>query len=162
MNALVAGRPFGYALLISDPTLMWIQRQITLSPQPRGFHLITREVVEALPEIKRCRVGMLHVFVQHTSASLSINENASPEVRGDLERHFNEMVPEDAPYYEHTLEGPDDMPAHIKASLLGFSLTVPVGDGRLLLGQWQGLYLCEHRNHGGARKLVATLHGEVD
>ena len=139
---------------------MWIQRQITLSPKPRGFHLITREVVEALPEIKRCQVGVLHLFIQHTSASLSINENASPAVRGDLERHFNEMVPEDAPYYEHTLEGPDDMPAHIKASLLGFSLTVPVGDGRLLLGQWQGLYLCEHRNHGSPRKLVVTLQGE--
>lgn len=141
---------------------MWIQRQITLSPRPRGFHLVTREVTEQLPEIKRCRVGVLHVFIQHTSASLSINENASPEVRGDLERHFNEMVPENAPYYEHTLEGPDDMPAHIKASLLGFSLTVPIGEGRLLLGQWQGLYLCEHRNHGGARKLVVTLQGEAD
>ena len=141
---------------------MWIQRQITLSPKPRGFHLITWEVAEALPEIKQCRVGVLHVFIQHTSASLSINENASPAVRGDLERHFNEMVPEDAPYYEHTLEGPDDMPAHIKASLLGFSLTIPVGEGRLLLGQWQGLYLCEHRNHGGTRKLVVTLQGEAD
>ena len=141
---------------------MWIQRQITFPPKPRGFHLVTREIVEALPEIKRCRVGVLHVFIQHTSASLSINENASPEVRGDLERHFNEMVPENAPYYEHTLEGADDMPAHIKASLLGFSLTVPVGEGRLLLGQWQGLYLCEHRNHGGARKLMVTLQGEAD
>ena len=139
---------------------MWIQRQITLAPRPRGFHLVTRELTEGLPEIERCRVGVLHVFIQHTSASLSINENASPAVRGDLERHFGEMVPEGAPYYEHTLEGPDDMPAHIKASLLGASLTIPVGEGRLLLGQWQGLYLCEHRNRGGARTLVLTLQGE--
>ena len=139
---------------------MWIQRQITLSPRPRGFHLVTREVTGELPEIGRCRAGVLHVFLQHTSASLSINENASPAVRGDLERHFREMVPEGAPYYEHTLEGPDDMPAHIKASILGASLAIPVGEGRLLLGQWQGLYLCEHRNHGGARKLVVTLQGE--
>lgn len=139
---------------------MWIQRQITLAPRPRGFHLVTQEVAGELPELERCAMGVLHVFLQHTSASLSINENASPAVRGDLERHFNEMVPERAPYYEHTLEGPDDMPAHIKASILGASLTIPVSEGRLRLGQWQGIYLCEHRNHGGARKVVATLWGE--
>jgi secondary thiamine-phosphate synthase enzyme len=137
----------------------WIQRQFELRERPRGFHLVTREVVEHLPELADIGAGILHLFIRHTSASLTINENASPDVRGDMERHFNQMVPERAPYYEHTLEGPDDMPAHIKASLLGSSITVPVGGGRLLLGTWQGIYLCEHRNRGGARSVVATLYG---
>lgn len=137
-----------------------VQRTITLTPRPRGFHLITREIVDNLPELRTIRVGLAHCFLLHTSASLTLNENASPDVRRDFERHFNEMVPENAPYFEHTLEGSDDMPAHLKASLLGSGLLVPVRDGRLLLGTWQGIYLCEHRNHGGARSLVVTAWGE--
>ncbi|WOA31178.1 secondary thiamine-phosphate synthase enzyme YjbQ [Alloalcanivorax xenomutans] len=139
---------------------MWHQQTITLKPRARGFHLITREVVEVLPELGRYRVGLLHLFIQHTSASLAVNENADPDVRGDLERHFNVMVPQDAPHYEHTLEGPDDMPAHIKSVLIGPSLSLPLHDGTLALGTWQGIYLCEHRDHGGARRIVATLQGE--
>lgn len=140
---------------------MWYQQTITLKPRARGFHLITREVVEALPELGRYRVGLLHLFIQHTSASLAVNENADPDVRGDLERHFNVMVPQDAPHYEHTLEGPDDMPAHIKSVLIGPSLSLPLHDGTLALGTWQGIYLCEHRDHGGARRIVATLQGDA-
>jgi len=124
------------------------------------MHLVTDEVLAQLPELGTMRVGVLHLFIQHTSASLTINENASADVRGDMERHLNEMVPEDAPYYEHTYEGPDDMPAHIKASLMGTSLSIPIGGGGVLLGTWQGIYLCEHRNHGGGRRLVATVWGE--
>ncbi|WP_041806655.1 secondary thiamine-phosphate synthase enzyme YjbQ [Rhodothermus marinus] len=139
---------------------MWVQRTITLRPRPRGFHLITDEVLAQLPELRSVRVGLLHVFIQHTSASLTLNENASPEVRADFERYFSRAVPDGAPYFAHTLEGPDDMPAHIKASLLGSSLLLPVRDGRLALGTWQGIYLCEHRNHGGPRRLVLTLWGE--
>lgn len=141
--------------------MQWIQRTITLKPRPRGFHVITSEVLNALPELRQIEVGLLHLFIQHTSASLTINENVSPDVRRDLERHLNEVVPENAPYYEHTIEGDDDMPAHIKASLLGNNLTIPVGHGALLLGTWQGIYLGEHRNHGGARMLVATLSGQL-
>ncbi|GAB5518069.1 MAG: secondary thiamine-phosphate synthase enzyme YjbQ [Rhodothermales bacterium] len=140
---------------------MWLQRTITLKPRRRGFHLITREVLSQLPELSQVKVGVLHVFIQHTSASLTLNENASPDVRSDMEAHFNEMVPEDQPYYRHTLEGSDDMPAHIKASLLGSSVSLPIANGRLHLGTWQGLYLCEHRDYGGARRLVLTLHGDV-
>ncbi|MCU5780710.1 hypothetical protein MA04_00010 [Alcanivorax balearicus MACL04] len=140
---------------------MWHQQTITLKPRARGFHLITREVVEVLPELGRYRVGLLHLFIQHTSASLAVNENADPDVRGDLERHFNVMVPQNAPHYEHTLEGPDDMPAHIKSVLIGPSLSLPLHDGTLALGTWQGIYLCEHRDHGGARRIVATLQGEA-
>ena len=140
---------------------MWSQRTITLKPRRRGFHLITREVLGQVPELARVNVGLLHVFIQHTSASLTLNENASPDVRSDMEAHFNEMVPEDQPYYRHTLEGSDDMPAHIKASLLGSSVSLPITNGRLNLGTWQGLYLCEHRDDGGARRLVLTLHGDV-
>ena len=139
----------------------FFQCEITLRARSRGFHLITREVVDQLPELRKIGVGMAHVFILHTSASLTLNENASPDVRADLEDHFNQMVPENAPYYRHTMEGPDDMPAHIKASLLGSSLTIPVADGRLRLGTWQGLYLCEHRNHGGPRRLVVTLWGST-
>jgi secondary thiamine-phosphate synthase enzyme len=138
---------------------MWVQREIRLRPRERGFHLVTREVVSELPELGDVRVGLLHLFIHHTSASLTLNENASPDVRDDFEAYFDEAVPEDAPYWTHTIEGPDDMPAHIKASLLGPSLTLPVADGRLGLGTWQGIYLCEHRNDGGARSLVATLQG---
>jgi secondary thiamine-phosphate synthase enzyme len=139
---------------------VWLQREITLRPRPRGFHLVTREVLEALPELAEVEAGLLHLFIRHTSASLTLNENASPDVRDDFEAHFNESVPEDAPYWTHTFEGPDDMPAHIKASLLGPSLSLPVSSGRLALGTWQGVYLCEHRDRGGARSLLATLHGE--
>ncbi len=139
---------------------MWQQTEFRLAPKRRGFHLITRDVMDALPPIDHLRCGLLHLFVQHTSASLTINENADPTVRGDLERHFNEFVPERAPYYEHDYEGDDDMPAHIKCSILGSSVTVPITDGQLNLGTWQGLYLCEHRNRAGSRSLVATVQGE--
>jgi len=139
---------------------VWLQREITLRPRPRGFHLVTREVLEALPELAEVQAGLLHLFIRHTSASLTLNENASPDVRDDFEAYFNASVPEDAPYWTHTFEGPDDMPAHIKASLLGPSLSLPVSSGRLALGTWQGVYLCEHRDRGGARSLLATLHGE--
>ena len=137
-----------------------VQKEITLSPKRRGFHLVTREIVEQVKELSEYSVGIAHIFICHTSASVTINENVSPEVREDFESHFNEYVPEEAPYYEHTLEGPDDMPAHIKASILGSSVTVPVKDGRLNLGTWQGIYLCEHRNQGGSRKLIVTIIGE--
>ena len=139
---------------------MWAQREINLPAFQRGFHLITREVEDAVPELRDLRVGIAHVFIRHTSASLTLNENASPDVRDDFEAYFNASVPEDAPYWTHTFEGPDDMPAHIKASLLGPSLSLPVSSGRLALGTWQGVYLCEHRDRGGARSLLATLHGE--
>jgi secondary thiamine-phosphate synthase enzyme len=138
----------------------WIQRRLTLDPNPRGFHLVTDEVVGELPELRDVRVGLLHVFLQHTSASLTINENAAPAVRGDMERHFNEMVPENQPYYRHTVEGPDDMPAHIKASMLDTSLSIPVREGELGFGTWQGIYLNEHRDNGGPRSLLLTLRGE--
>jgi secondary thiamine-phosphate synthase enzyme len=139
---------------------VWIGRDIQLAPRPRGFHLITAELLDALPELSQLSVGLLHVQILHTSASLTLNENASPDVRGDFESWFNRAVPEDAPYWRHTLEGPDDMPAHIKASLLGPSLTLPVRAGRPALGTWQGVYLCEHRDRGGPRSLVLTLWGE--
>jgi secondary thiamine-phosphate synthase enzyme len=139
---------------------MWIQREIALRARPRGFHLVTGEVVEALPELRDLRVGVCHLFIRHTSASLTVNENASPDVRRDFETWFDRAVPEDMGGWTHTLEGPDDMPAHIKASLLGPSLSLPVSDGDLALGTWQGVYLCEHRDHGGSRTLVATLTGE--
>jgi len=140
--------------------MMWVQREIGLEARPRGFHLVTREVLGALPELREVSVGLLHLLIQHTSASLALNENASPDVRRDFESYFNAAVPEDAPYWTHTLEGADDMPAHIKASLLGPSLTLPVARGRLALGTWQGIYLCEHRDRGGSRSVVATLWGE--
>jgi secondary thiamine-phosphate synthase enzyme len=139
---------------------MWVQREITLREHPRGFHLITRAVLEALPEVGQLRAGLLNVFIRHTSASLTLNENASPDVRDDFEAYFNEAVPEDAPYWTHTIEGADDMPAHIKSSILGPSLTLPVSNGRLALGTWQGIYLCEHRDRGGPRSIVLTLSGE--
>lgn len=140
-------------------TMPWHQRQITLPPARRGFHLITREVLGALPELAQVRAGLLHVFILHTSASLTINENADPDVPRDLESSFNAIAPEDF-HYVHTCEGPDDMPAHVKASLLGSSVTIPVSNGRLVLGTWQGIYLCEHRNRGGSRKIMLTLQGE--
>jgi secondary thiamine-phosphate synthase enzyme len=141
--------------------VIWVQRRITLAPRPRGFHLITRELVEALPELEGFEVGLLHLLIQHTSASLALNENASPDVRRDFETWFNQAVPERATYWTHTLEGDEDMPAHVKAALLGPSLTLPVSQGRLALGTWQGVYLCEHRNRGGSRQVVATAWGDA-
>ncbi|MGR8978859.1 MAG: secondary thiamine-phosphate synthase enzyme YjbQ [Gammaproteobacteria bacterium] len=140
---------------------MWFQKEFLLPARNRGFHLITAEVVTALPELQSIQCGLLHLFIKHTSASLTINENADPTVRQDLESHFNEFVPERAPYYRHDYEGDDDMPAHIKNCLLGSSVTIPVTNGALNLGVWQGIYLCEHRNHGGKRRLLATIHGET-
>ena len=140
--------------------MKFFQIEIRLKPLSRGFHLITDEVLNAIPEIKKIKMGQLQVFIKHTSASLTINENADPTVRIDFESHFNKIVPENAPYYEHTFEGSDDMPAHIKASLLDTSLTIPITNGRLNLGTWQGIYLCEHRNYGGSRKLIITAFGE--
>jgi secondary thiamine-phosphate synthase enzyme len=140
--------------------MSWVQKSVQLPQFPRGFHLITAQVVAALPELKRVRAGLLHVFIQHTSASLTINENADPDVPADLERVANTLAPEDFPY-RHTCEGPDDMPAHVKASLMGSSVSIPVREGQLCLGTWQGIYLCEHRNRAGRRNLVLTLNGEM-
>ena len=140
---------------------MWLQREIPLKQRRRGFHLITGDVLDPLPELRTLRAGLLHLFLRHTSASLTLNENASPDVLRDFESWFDRAVPEDAPYWTHTLEGPDDMPAHVKTALLGPSLSLPVSDGRLALGTWQGIYLCEHRDQGGSRRLLATVHGEV-
>lgn len=140
--------------------MRWLQKEITLRARPRGFHLITAEITEQLPELRQFGVGLAHLFIHHTSASLAINENADPTVRQDMESHFNQLAPENAPYYLHTYEGADDMPAHIKAVLLGSSLTIPVTNGRFNLGTWQGIYLCEHRNHGGRRRLIITIQGE--
>jgi len=139
---------------------MWIQKEILLNPRQRGFHLITDEVLKHLPEVQEIEVGTMQVFIKHTSASLTINEDADPTVRDDFESHFNQMVPENAPYYQHTFEGPDDMPAHLKSSILGSSVNIPITDGKLNLGTWQGIYLCEHRNRGGSRKLVVTIQGK--
>jgi secondary thiamine-phosphate synthase enzyme len=139
---------------------VWLQRDLTLSARPRGFHLVTREVVDALPELGRLEVGLLHAFVRHTSASLALNENASAAVLRDFRAWFDAAVPEDAPFWTHRSEGPDDMPAHVKSALLDTSVTVPVARGRLALGTWQGLYLCEHREAGGPRELVLTAWGE--
>ena len=139
---------------------MWIQKTITLSPRSRGFHIITPDVLDQLPEIEKIKTGILHLFIKHTSASLTINEDADPTVRLDFESHFNKLVPENQSYYQHTIEGSDDMPAHLKASLLGSSVSVPITNGRLNLGTWQGIYLCEHRDRGSARKLVVTIQGK--
>ena len=137
---------------------MWYQTEVSISPKPRGFHLITGEIVRQIPELQTIQTGLVHIFILHTSASLCLNENADPDVRTDMESHFNKMVPENAPYYRHTLEGSDDMPAHIKAILIGPGVIIPISNGRLRLGTWQGIYLCEHRNYGGPRRLVITLH----
>jgi secondary thiamine-phosphate synthase enzyme len=139
---------------------MWIQRDVELRPRPRGFHLVTDELLEAVPELGRLRVGIAHLFIRHTSASLTLNENASPDVRRDFAAWFDRAVPDGAPYFAHTLEGPEDMPAHVKSSLTGASLVLPVRDGSLALGTWQGVYLCEHRDRGGARRLTITAWGE--
>ncbi len=141
--------------------MAWFQRTLELPPFRRGFHLITGHVVESLAELRQVEIGLLHVFIQHTSASISINENADPDVAADLESALNAIAPEDFDY-THTIEGPDDMPAHVKSSLVGSSVTIPVRAGRLLLGTWQGIYLCEHRNRAGSRRLVLTLQGEAN
>ncbi|WP_462150626.1 secondary thiamine-phosphate synthase enzyme YjbQ [Pseudoalteromonas xiamenensis] len=140
--------------------MIWVRKSLSLKPRSRGFHLIDNEIVNAIPELSQCSVGILHLFLQHTSASLTINENADPTVRMDMESHFNQFVPERQPYYRHDYEGDDDMPAHIKSSILGVALTIPVEAGRLQMGTWQGIYLGEHRDNGGVRKLIATLQGQ--
>lgn len=140
---------------------MWLQQSLELSPHARGFHLITREVINAIPELRHVQTGLLHVFIQHTSASLTINENADPDVPRDLESSLSAIAPEDFPY-RHSCEGPDDMPAHVKAALLGSSVSIPIQNGRLCLGTWQGIYLCEHRERGGGRRLVLTMQGEEE
>lgn len=140
--------------------MQWVQKEIELRPRPRGFHLITDEVTRRLPELREYKVGLAHIFIRHTSASLTLNENALAEVRHDMETYFTRAVPDGAPYFTHTLEGPDDMPAHVKSALLGSSVTLPISDGQLNLGTWQGLYLCEHRDEGGPRHLVVTLFGQ--
>jgi len=137
----------------------WLQHEIALRPRPRGVHLVTSEIAEALPDLRALRIGLAHIFIRHTSASLTLNENASPDVRRDLETWMNVTVPEDFAW-THTLEGPDDMPAHVKAALMGSSLSLPIAAGRFALGTWQGIYLCEHRDHGGSRSLLVTLNGE--
>lgn len=139
--------------------MAWYQHQLVLPAYRRGFHQITRHVLDGIPEVRTIRIGLLQVFIQHTSASLTVNENADPDVPRDLEASFNDIAPEEFPYV-HTCEGPDDMPAHVKNSLLGCSVTVPVSQGRLMLGTWQGIFLCEHRNNGGSRRLILTLQGE--
>ena len=140
---------------------MWIQKTITLSPKFRGFHIITYDVLKNIPELKDVKTGILHLFIKHTSASLTINENADSTVRTDFESHFNMLAPENQSYYQHTFEGSDDMPAHLKASLLGSSISIPITDGKLNLGTWQGIYLCEHRNRRSDRKLIITIQGSV-
>ena len=138
---------------------MWIQKKINLLPKPRGFHIITNDILKNITELKDFRIGILQLFLKHTSASLTINENADQTVRTDFESHFNNMIPENQSYYQHNFEGPDDMPAHLKASILGSSISIPITNGKLSLGTWQGIYLCEHRNHGTERKLIATIQG---
>jgi secondary thiamine-phosphate synthase enzyme len=140
--------------------MSYFQRELSLKEKPRGFHLITNEIISAVPELKKIKAGILHIFIRHTSASLTINENYDPNVRRDFESHFNELVKENEPYYVHTIEGPDDMPAHLKASILGNNLSIPITNGALNLGTWQGIYLCEHRNRGGSRKIILTISGE--
>ncbi len=139
---------------------MWLQKEIHLKPRARGFHLVTDEILRELPELRELKVGMMNLFIMHTSAALTINENADPTVRQDFESYFNHAVPEDEPYYAHQDEGADDLPAHLKTSILGCSLNIPIAHGRPRLGTWQGIYLCEHRNHGGSRRLVVTVQGE--
>jgi len=146
--------------MIANAIMVIIQKEIKLQARTRGFHLVTSEIISQIPELKTIQRGELHVFIKHTSASLTLNENADPTVREDFEKHFNKLAPENAPYYEHDTEGSDDMPAHLKSSMLGSSVSIPVTNGRLNFGTWQGIYFCEHRNYGGARELVLTLIGE--
>ena len=140
--------------------MSWYQKEITLKPRGRGFHLITDEIIEQITELKNIKTGLMHIHIKHTSASLTINENYDPDVRSDMNKYFDKSVKENEPWYDHNAEGPDDMPAHIKSTIIGTSLTIPITNGRLNLGTWQGIYLCEHRNHGGSRKLVVTIYSE--
>ena len=140
--------------------MSWYQKEIVLPPRRRGFLLITEQIIEQIPEIREYESGLLHLFIKHTSASLTINENADPTVREDMESHFNRMVPENAPYYKHTFEGPDDMPAHLKSTIVGNSLTIPISNGSLELGTWQGIYLCEHRDSPHTRRVFVTINGQ--
>ena len=140
--------------------MSWFQKEILISPKERGFHLIDSEIYNQLTEISNYKIGILHLFIKHTSASLAINENADLTVRRDMESHFNQIVPENAPYYTHTMEGPDDMPAHLKSVIIGNSVSIPICDGKLNFGLWQGIYICEHRNRVGGRTIVATISGE--
>ena len=139
---------------------MWLQKEISIPPKPRGFHLITNDIINNINVITTVENGLLNLFIKHTSASLTINENTDPTVRNDFESHFNQIVPEQQGYYSHTMEGPDDMPAHLKSSILGASINIPITNGNLNLGTWQGIYLCEHRNRGGSRKIIATINGD--
>lgn len=159
-NVAIPANPVGSNKLIEKVMTMWQQKQIRLKAKQRGFHLITDEIEQQIAEISSIHIGLINLFIQHTSASLTLNENADPTVRSDMEAHFNQSVPERAPYYQHTYEGDDDMPAHIKASTLGSSLTIPINNGRLALGTWQGIYLGEHRDHGGSRTIIVTIQGE--
>ena len=140
--------------------MIWIQKEIILPPHSRGFHIITHLIENKIEELQNIRMGVAHIFIKHTSASLTINEDADPTVRVDFESHMNMMVPEQAPYYLHTMEGPDDMPAHLKSSIIGSSVNIPITDGQFNLGAWQGIYLCEHRDQGGPRKIIITISGE--
>ncbi len=149
------------AFFIGKKIIMWIQKEFQLNPKPRGFHLITDEVLHSITNLNLIEYGLLNLFIKHTSASLTINENADATVRSDFESHFNTFVPELAPYYQHDYEGDDDMPAHLKSSILGASINIPLSRGTLNLGIWQGIYLCEHRNHGGSRSVIATISGQA-
>ena len=140
--------------------MSWYQKEISLQARSRGFHLVSEEILSELPEIKKIKTGLMHILIKHTSASITLNENSDPDVRSDMEKYFTKTVKENEPWYDHNSEGPDDMPAHIKSTLIGNSLTIPITNGLLNLGTWQGIYLCEHRNHGGNRKLVVTIIGD--
>ena len=140
--------------------MKWYQKEMSLDPKSRGIHLVTNEVMSRLPEINKIKTGIMHILIKHTSASITLNENYDPDVRSDMEKYFNRAVKENEPWYDHNSEGPDDMPAHIKSTLIGNSLTIPITNGMLNLGTWQGIYLCEHRNHGGSRKIIVTIFGE--
>ena len=140
--------------------MKWYQKEMSLDPKSRGIHLVTNEVMSRLPEINKIKTGIMHILIKHTSASITLNENNDPDVRSDMEKYFNRAVKENEPWYDHNSEGPDDMPAHIKSTLIGNSLTIPITNGMLNLGTWQGIYLCEHRNHGGSRKIIVTIFGE--
>ena len=140
--------------------MSWYQKEITLKPRGRGFHLVTDEILEQIPEMEKIKIGIAYFLIKHTSASITFNENYDPDVRSDMEKYFNKSVKENEPWYEHNSEGADDMPAHIKSTIIGTTLTIPITDGRLNLGTWQGIYLCEHRNNAGSRKIVITLSGE--
>lgn len=140
--------------------MSWYQKEINLKSKSRGFHLVTEEIVGELPELSKIKIGLMHILIKHTSASITLNENYDPDVRSDMNKYFDKTVKENEPWYEHNSEGPDDMPAHIKSTIIGCALSIPITNGKLNLGTWQGIYLCEHRNHGGTRKLVVTIYGE--